>query len=563
MTSDVNIVCALVETHLFWQQAVTLIDPTDFLGHLAIISPHPELVRVSPIPLRPYRVTPYRHFRHIISCSCLVCRINLPATTRGLAIAKRTANTYILGPVPLCREHDHRRLAFCGLCLRESPIYEMTAPTLYAGTDVQVAVLENEDEETWPGVEATCRNCRNEWLWKKASLNPRDQEAIGGIEMASDDWETRQSVEGFVELAEGTISDVINLAREKYWLRKFTRLGDMMQQALAAAKFNSYPSRSSSIRGDGDYGSWDESLAEDEEEEEDTELMQLEEGGVKDLALGDWARTRILDGFWVSPADIWYRNVVPGRALDMSAEHPCPWTIEDRKDIPHPSPAVVKAEIPPSFGLCEQAFIAHGQQLRLILLPAMKNIVRRIAIECAIADGNEDPTLKASRMSLEEVARVLREEEGVWFDGYDWVERRRNDEEARRSRRDSESNGGTVVREEDARSTTSTGSSGESVGSTTTSPVLSTTTLQTTPSPPPPGYVDEKKNASVGAGAEHKGTEWDANSVAEKVIIPVDPVLNPPRILRSIPHIPVTLAHLPHYSIDAFKNVRSFCLSFY
>lgn len=406
-------------------------------------------------------------------------------------------------------------------------------------------MLENEDEETWPGIEATCRNCRQEWLWKKANLNPRDQEAIGGPEMLSDDWETRQSVEGFVELAEGTITDVINLAREKYWLRKFTRLGDMMQQALAAAKFNNnYPSsRSSSLRGSdpaaaADYTSWDE----EEDEEEDTELMQLEEGGVKDLALGDWARTRILDGYWISPADIWYRNTVPGKPLDAPAIHPCPWTIEDHKEPSHhPSPTIVKAEMPPSFSLCEQAFLAHGQQLRLILLPAMKNVVRRLAIECVISMGSEDPTLKASRMSLEEVARILREEEGIWFDGYDWIERRRNDDDTRRE------NSRRARAEEDARSTTSS-SSGESVVSDTTSPVLSTTTLQTTPSPPPLAYEKKEEEPS-----------WDSASVAERVVIPVEPVLDPPRILRSIPHIPVTLTHLPQYSIDAFKNV---CLFF-
>ncbi|XP_006460529.1 hypothetical protein AGABI2DRAFT_220564, partial [Agaricus bisporus var. bisporus H97] len=558
-----------LETHLFWQQAVTLVDPTDFLGQFAIITPHPDLAKVSPVPLRPYRITPYRHFRHIIGLSCLVCRVNFPTTTRGLACAKRTAGTYILGYVPICRDHDHRRLAFCGLCLRESPTHEMASANVYASNDLQVGVSKNDDKEMWPGVDATCRNCRHEWLWKKASLNSRDQEAIGGIDLSSDDWETRQTVEGFVEMAEGTINAVINLAREKYWLRKFTRLDDMMQQALAAAKFNGYPSRSSSVRDDAEYGNWEESLAEeDDEEEEDTELMQLEERGVKDLALGDWARTRILDGYWISPADIWFRNIVPGKAFDMPAEHPCPWTVEDRTNLPHPSPTVVKAEVPPSWDLCHQACFAFGQQLRLILLPAMKNIVRRIAMECAMADGKDEPTLKASRLSLEEVARVLREEEGVWFDGYDWVERRRNDEEARRS-----SEGEAISREDDARSTRSTTSStnssgSESVGSTTTSPVLSTTTLQTTPSPPPPGDVGEKKNVSSPEHLNHQTTstvtDWDTLNVAEKVIIPVDPVLNPPRILRSIPHIPRSLAHLPQYSIEAFKNIwREACAPLY
>lgn len=430
-----------------------------------------------------------------------------------------------------------------------------------------MGVAKNDDKEMWPGVDATCRNCRHEWLWKKASLNSRDQEAIGGIELSSDDWETRQTVEGFVEMAEGTISTVINLAREKYWLRKFTRLDDMMQQALAAAKFNSYPSRSSSVRDDAEYGNWDESLAEeDDEEEEDAELMQLEERGVKDLALGDWARTRILDGYWISPADTWFRNIVPGKAFDMPADHPCPWTIEDRTSAPHPSPAVATSEVPPSWDLCHQACFAFGQQLRLILLPPMRNIVRRVAIECAMADGKDEPTLKASRLSLEDVARVLREEEGVWFDGYDWVERRKNDEEAQRSSQNSATN-----REDDARSTTSTTSStnnsgSESVGSITTSPVLSTTTPQTTPSPPPPGEMDDKKIASsTEQQSNHKEpssmTDWDILNVSEKVIIPVDPVLNPPRILRSIPYIPRSISHLPQYSIEAFKNVCPFPFS--
>ena len=46
-------------------------------------------------------------------------------------------------------------------------------------------------------------------------------------------------------------------------------------------------------------------LRRQEDDEDDPELMQLtEESGVRDLALGDWARARILNGHWFSPADI-------------------------------------------------------------------------------------------------------------------------------------------------------------------------------------------------------------------------------------------------------------------
>ena len=560
-----------MEAHLFWQQAISLVDPTDSLADIAIVSPLQQL-------------SPYRHFRQIVSSSCLVCRINNPTTSCGLLTAKYSVNSYLFDFIPLCREHEHRRLAFCGFCLQESQVFEV-ANNSYTGAN-EAGVLENEDGETFPAVEATCRSCRSEWLWNKASAVPFDQAAIGGPELCSDDWETRQSVDGFIELAEGTIADVINLAREKHWLKKETRLSDMMQQALAAAKFNSSATATASLRRSTttEYGTpieWEELEDEDEAEssgEEDNELIQLE-GGVKDLALGDWARTRILDGYWVSPADVWYNNSIPGKPLDMPAVHPCPWiidssTINDTSQQ-HPQPHTISTPIPPSFSLCEQAFIQHGQQLRLILLPAMKNIVRRIAIECALEDLENvkqdrmvvDPTLKASRMSLEDVVRVLREEEGVWYEGYDWVERRRNDVERERSvRRRLRARSGDEDDNVECGPTSTSGSgvgsdssSSSSIGSNTTSPVLSTTTLRTTPSPPPLSDNDGSGDSTKTKGYPLPVAE---EVILNKVLIPVEPVLNPPRVLRSIPYVPVTTEHLPQFSLEALKNVSIRLASF-
>lgn len=553
-----------VEKHTIWQQAISLVDPTDSLAHLAIVSPSTEL-------------SPYRHFRQIVSSSCLVCRINNPVSSIGLLTAKYSISSHLFGFITLCREHERRRLAFCGFCLRESQIFASNSST---GAN-EVGVLENEDEETFPAIEATCRSCRSEWLWNKASAAPFDQVAIGGPELCSDDWETRQSVDGFIELAEGSVADVINLAREKYWLKKETRLSDMMQQALAAAKFNSSATATVSLRRGAaiDYGTpieWEEEFEDEEEEssgEEDNELMQLE-GGVKDLALGDWARTRILDGYWISPADMWYNNSVPGKSLDMPAVHPCPWTIDssaiDDPSQQHPQPRIKSAPIPPSFSLCEQAFIQYGHQLCLILLPAMKNIVRRIAIECALENsenGNHDkvvvdPTLRASRMSLEDVTRVLREEEGVWYEGYDWVERKRNDvererSEGKRSRARSGDEDDNVECGPTSTSASGVGSgdssTSSSIGSNNTSPVLSTTTLRTTPSPPPLSDNDGCDDNTKTKDYTLPATEVILN----KVLIPVEPVLNPPKVLRSIPHVPITTEHLPQFSLEALKNVST------
>ena len=512
--------------------------------------------------------------------------------------------------------------------MREAPLFEGNAiPPSYAVAGINpnttlaaqaynamslesiVSCLENEDDDTWPGVAATCRFCRREWLWRKVANNPRDREAIGGSKLASEDWETRQCVEGFIDLAEGTINDVVGLAREKWWLRKHTRLGDMMLQALAAARFTSANAAVAAAGGRrggvGDDRVYAAELEEEEEEEEeddeeDPELMQLtEEGGVRELALGDWARSRILDGHWVSPADLWYRNVVPGKPSTVPAVHPCPWAREelglDSGDAAeeHPRPSTLNAEIPPSYALCEQAYVSHQRQMRVVLLPPMKNIVRRLVIECledvktpckgdcTWGGTSDDPAIRASKINLEDVLRILREEEGVWFDGVDWAERRRNnardrmaiEEEKVDDQRASEmSTGSPTSTTGSGSSTTSDSKSGAS--SSATSPVLSTSTLQTTPSPSPissssppdvtPREGDDCLDESISTISDSNVPLQKAKRVppplpprrsARLITIAISPILNPPRLMRPIPYVPVTLSHLPNYSIEAFRAV--------
>ncbi|PFH47479.1 hypothetical protein AMATHDRAFT_198000 [Amanita thiersii Skay4041] len=585
-----------LESHLFWQQATALIDPLDSLAHNAFVHPprppshdtSPSSAADTPSHDLPIRLTAYWHFRNILSFSCLVCRVNQPNSSVGLTTAKRIVPSPLLGSITLCRDHDRRRTAFCGICMRETPLFEALAAQTNSGVslDTLVSCLENEDEETWPGVAATCRNCRREWLWRKVAGIPRDKEAIGGNRMVSEDWETRQCVEGFIDLAEGSITDVIGLAREKWWLRKYTRLGDMMLQALAAAKFTNATAAVAAagrgpVRGDdGDYASeLEEEEDEEEEDEEDPELMQLtEESGVRDLALGDWARCRILDGHWFSPADLWYGNVVPGKPIAVSALHPCPWARKelglDTSDAAdeHPRQETVCAEMPPSFALCEQAYIAHQRQMRVVLLPAMKNIVRRLVIECAedaktggAVRGDctwggfaDDPAIRASKMTLEEVLRILREEGGVWFDGVDWAERRMNDAQSRmrkeQGRMEGEQNTSEMPSDSPSSSTGSSSStasdSKSGATSSATSPVLSTSTLQTTPSPPPATTSSSSTTATT--------------VTARPITIAVSPVLDPPKLLRPIPYVPVTLSHLPQYSLEAFRAVwREACAPLY
>lgn len=598
--------------------------------------------------------------------SCIICRINSPYSSVGLGAAKRTHVTPRLGVISVCREH--RKTMFCGVCLREAPASEcdpqfdiqgtmrlggyhqlyghgnfnlaMSGYNPYATTlnpALMVLCSENEDEETWPGVDATCRSCRTEGLWNRVKSSARDREAVGGPRFvqsstssrspptnprhlvlarvppwkyASADWETRQTVDAFIELGEGSIAEVLNVAREKLWLRSYTKMPELMEQAVAATRWASegmatdfsqntvayhhretetvvatHQEHTRTTEGGDSYSpvnsvsprrsrspsprSAYSSDYEGSEDEDDPDLLSMTEdaGGVRDLAIADWARTRILDGHWCSPADQWYGYARPigggvrdpgdetdfesetdddelddngqsRRRIRVLATHPCPWTLSrpssplspsSSMDDSHPRLSTVRSQAPPSFGLCEQAFRAFSKQLRQILLPAMNNIVRRLVIESANGIGGAwgDPAVRATKMNLEEVLAEL-QTPGVWFDGVDWAA------------------GGLELggkREEDSSSSAS--ASTRSDGSHTTSPVLSTTTLHTTPSPPP-SHSEEK---------EPEGTLSRSKPPQVIIPIPVSPVLESPKLLHPIPFVPATLVHMAQYSLEAFKQV--------
>lgn len=494
------------------------------LAHHAIIrSPATAGSNKAPV----LHLPPYRHFRQMSAYSCMVCRLNYPGSTLGLGSGKRVAYNPQLNMFVVCREH--RKGTFCALCLRAAP---------HDDTHLMVCIAENEDEETWPGVEATCRHCRGEGLWRRALRDPLDRQALGGNPLKwkhAPDWEIGQAVETLVDMGEGCISDVLALAREKHWLRSNTKIAELLSQALASSRYVA--------RAEAGYeGDSDEDLS--GEEEEDPELMSLTEdaGGIRELAITDWARNRVLDGHWVAPADQWYDNSVQGQPDVVPAQHPCPWhgvtysgaledgeSAGDGEELEHPRPRTYNAACPPTFALCEVVYRAYQRVMREILLPAMMNIVRRILMESQV-DG-VDPTLRASKMSLEEVVKELRDH-ATWSKGVDWIEQRvvREREERRRRQRS--------VDEDSS-------SSSRSSGSHETSPVLSTTTLQTTPSPPPSSVKDDDSELSPVAVSSPS--------------IPVSEAaaLQSHELIRPIPYVPVTIAHLPQYSTDCIRTVRS------
>ncbi|KAG1818891.1 hypothetical protein EV424DRAFT_1619427 [Suillus variegatus] len=162
-----------------------------------------------------------------------------------------------------------------------------------------------------------------------------------------DRWSTFHSILVFITLF------TRKPATTRIWLRSYTKMPELMEQAVAATHWasegmgtdflqNSYHHRepesvaaprqehTRTTEGGDSYSpinslfpscrsrspspqSAYSSDYEGSEDEDDPDLLSMTEdaGGVRDLAIADWARTRILDGHWCSPADQWYGYARP------------------------------------------------------------------------------------------------------------------------------------------------------------------------------------------------------------------------------------------------------------
>ncbi|KAJ7580819.1 hypothetical protein C8J56DRAFT_1057774 [Mycena floridula] len=313
---------AAIEHHPFWQQASALLDPLDlmaaqaYLHHGSHSSANSHLNSNSSSQNASHggihsqsRVSPYHHFRSLFSISCLVCRINYPSTNHGLAAAKRdvaidikdqkpgkvkpgTMFTTLLGLAPLCKEHDKKRMRFCGLCLRDSAACYPNNGRFDGAVEQNGSTSRREStretQKLWDcGGETRCSlflappTMKPEVSWK----------ALSNLEKAR----FAMSLVG-----SGPPIRVSRPARQPY---------PLFQPALLV-KPNILASSIPSNRP----------LEEEEEseEEEDADFLHMTENdGVRDLALMDWARLRILDGFWMSPADQWYGYTAPRFTRDQ------------------------------------------------------------------------------------------------------------------------------------------------------------------------------------------------------------------------------------------------------
>jgi hypothetical protein len=465
-----------------WNDASSALDPQNLLRRYHFITTSSGV----PVALRLFD-----RYRAVVATSCNVCRLNYPRTNAGLDACKRTVRVPQLMGIGLCK--DHRRGTFCSLCLVSHP-FDPNAPG-------NPCVAENEDTEGLPGADFACRHCRTDALHRAIARDPRLVSALDSPRFDPPDWEVRHVLDSFIDLGEGAVRDIGLVALEKQWLRRHTRNAEISQQAVAANRLRAREDAAAEYEPEEE----DEILSDDEE---DPELLAWteESGDVRNLALHDWARTRIRDGYWHNPNDVWYRAPVI-----VPAVHPCPWLLSD--DEAHPSEDVIRAEPFPTKPLCNQAGVAFHKAMKEVLKPAMNNIVQRMVIECA-ADGT-DAALRAAKLSFDGIIEQLRDP-GVWHRDYDWLDRRGRERTLARQQARAQR-----TSEEDEPPISSPTSS--SHGTDTTSPVLSTSTLRTTPSPEP---------------LKDGATSSPAVAVA----------MDESAALAGIPYIPQTLEHLPPLS---------------
>ncbi|KAJ7598106.1 hypothetical protein C8J56DRAFT_1020144 [Mycena floridula] len=198
----------------------------------------------------------------------------------------------------------------------------------------------------------------------------------------------------------------------------------------------------------------------------------------------------------------------------------------------HPRFSIVTSSVPSSHAFCKQAFMTHWRAMTMILLPAMGNIVWSFVLEAndGYRDDGEEPGMQesgAARMSLEDVVIAWRDE------GSDCVERRQNETRTR------EANTTPSPPPIDPSKQSPVDPSKPTV-SRNTGPIFSErASSRSIPS-------SESSNILV---SESSSPTTASKPVAPKPItIAVVPVLEPPRLLPSIPHV--------LFSLEAFKSIK-------
>ncbi|KZV99406.1 hypothetical protein EXIGLDRAFT_762700 [Exidia glandulosa HHB12029] len=333
--------------HEFWRNACHALDPADIYSqYLAAWSANAGSAQAQRKLSRTSDT-----YRLLLNFWCLPCRINKPFAAQAVGNVRKWMPTQHLQLAGVCRDHKFNHV--CAVCLRESA---QLAPQ---ESPYEPGVAESDDEDMFPGLTATCSTCRQDVL-----CNLLEHEGIlhqlGGRSFDKTEYDLKLNLEAYIDIAEGDATTLCILAKERLWLREHTRMREMMAQAVAAQRY-----------ADGEDA---DMLAEEDDDEMDLDISWAEESTARELALGEWARTRILEGVWTAPADD-ARSLL--RAQQGSASMPV--GTHQEHEGPHP----VRAHAPvPAAGLAHGISRSYWNAMRQLLWPAMQNVARRLLLAC-------------------------------------------------------------------------------------------------------------------------------------------------------------------------------------
>lgn len=185
----------------------------------------------------------------------------------------------------------------------------------------------------------------------------------------------------------------------------------------------------------------------DDEEDSYDMLQSQEENGIRLLAITAWARSRIMDGNWVTPNDLWYVSMgqLPhDSSWDPSVLsptlHPVPYwlqgsqsdqnlhsigTLEKDNDDGDASmstidgsslvvhyPMVDRFTPLPSHRFVQLTSTCFRNTLREILYEPLRRLVYQFAREAQAA--KQDPCVRLVRIGLDDVLAMLRDEK-IWY----------------------------------------------------------------------------------------------------------------------------------------------------
>ncbi|KAJ7494536.1 hypothetical protein B0H11DRAFT_2227342 [Mycena galericulata] len=268
------------------------------------------------------------------------------------------------------------------------------------------------------------------------SLGPSARDAFSPGFFSPPDPQVRSTPTAFVDLAEGTVNHVLVGAGARGWLRTHTRWAELMGQALAARKFNAGA-------GGGERGYATTRLVKSADRPTRGRGRNLSLESVDDDS-GRGGRTGTGTEAYANNAAnaaVYARAAYTNTSAD---EYDLPHEDYDGDDseledemfspppsppghatstatpvLPTPSPPTPTQDAPgppvpspPTYVLAEAAHAARMRQMRVVLLPAFRNVVRRVVLECTL-DAREggsvaDPAMRAACMSLADVVECAR-----------------------------------------------------------------------------------------------------------------------------------------------------------